>query len=306
MSNAFQTNAAAQVFLDRKPVHADRALSKLEAQIVQLEARVEEALAEPDSNGDRSPAKPEAVEIWGVPFSRLTLGQTLQHVDHLVAAGQPGYFITANLNYNMLTSQHPELRQVNDDAAFIVCDGMPMVWRSRWTDSPLPERVAGSELIYALTKWSAHKGHRIYFLGGAPGVAQAAADKLSARYPGLTVAGVHSPPFRPLDDQEHADLIDQIRSSKPDIVYVAMGQPKGEIWIAENYRAIGAPVCVQIGASFDFVAGGVARAPRWIQRAGLEWCYRMAQEPRRLAGRYWQNGKFLLRALWQETPFAGR
>ncbi|QDV71056.1 Putative N-acetylmannosaminyltransferase [Rosistilla carotiformis] len=301
MSNAIESGASANVFLNRKPVCADRALSKLETQIVELEERVEAALAEMETIPAGPPAKPEAVKIWGVPFSRLTLGQTLQHVDRLIAARQPGYFITANLNYNMLTAQHPPLRQVNDDAAFIVCDGMPMVWRSRWTNRPLPERVAGSELIYALTQWSAHKNRRIYFLGGAPGVAQAAADKLSARYPGLIVAGVHSPPFRPLSEQEHADLIEQIRSAEPDIVYVAMGQPKGELWIAENYRAIGAPVCVQIGASFDFVAGGVARAPRWLQRAGLEWCYRMLQEPRRLARRYWHNGMFLLKALSQES-----
>ncbi|QDS90359.1 Putative N-acetylmannosaminyltransferase [Rosistilla ulvae] len=306
MSKAIESGASADVFLNRKPACADRALSKLETQIVELEARVEAALADTETIPNGPPAKPEAVEIWGVPFSRLTLGQTLQHVDGLIAAGRPGYFITANLNYNMLTSQHPQLRQVNDNASFIVCDGMPMVWRSQWTDRPLPERVAGSELIYALTQWSAHKGHRIYFLGGAPGVAQAAADKLSDRYPGLTVAGVHSPPFRPLSDREHAELIEEIRGSQPDIVYVAMGQPKGELWIAENYQQIGAPVCVQIGASFDFVAGGVARAPRWIQRAGLEWCYRMLQEPRRLARRYWHNAAFLLRSLRQESLDAVR
>lgn len=299
-TDATESDASVSPFLNRKSGCADVALSKLESQIVELEARVEAALADEEPSTQQPPQRPETVEVWGVPFSRLTLGQTLQHVDRLIAAGQPGYFITANLNYNMLTAQHPELRQVNEDASMIVCDGMPMVWRSQWSAQPLPERVAGSELIYALTKWAAHKGHRIYFLGGAPGVAQAAADKLSARYPGLIVAGVHSPPFRPLDTHEHAALIDQIRSSKPDIVYVAMGQPKGELWIAENYRQIGAPACVQIGASFDFVAGGVARAPQWIQRAGLEWCYRMLQEPQRLASRYWHNGVFLLQSLWHE------
>ena len=291
---------SAQQYLKREPRDSDVALSKLEAQIAHLEARVEEALADPMDIDDSILHKPDAVTIWGVPFSRLTLEETLQHVERLIQNRQPGYFITANLNYNMLTYRHPELRQVNDDAAFIVCDGMPIVWRSRFTTRPLPERVAGSELIYAITQWAAHHGHRIYFLGGAPGVAQSASDQLAARYPGLQIAGVCSPPFRPLSDDEQQEILADIRATAPDIVYVAFGQPKGELWMAKNYKRIGAPVCVQIGASFDFVAGGVARAPMWVQKVGFEWCYRLLQEPRRLVGRYWQNAVFLLRSLSQE------
>ncbi len=197
----------------------------------------------------------------------------------------------------MLTEQCPELRRINQDAGFIVCDGMPMVWRSRYTKRPLPECVAGSELIYALTKWAAVKGHRVFFLGGAPGVARAAADKLVRRYPGLQVAGVECPPFRPLTDEEEADLLARIRHAQPDILYVALGQPKGELWLAKHYRHTGAKVSVQLGASFDFVAGGVARAPLWIQKAGLEWAYRLSQEPHRLARRYGDNAIFLMKAL---------
>jgi len=297
-------------FLNRKPRQPDRQLAELEAQIAELEARVDAALdcCEPgpmDGPGEAAsktpPPKPASITIWGVPFSYLTLGDTLRQVDRLIEWGRPTYFITANLNYNMLTERHPELRLVNDNAAFIVCDGIPMVWYSRWLGKPLPERVAGSELIYALTKWASRKGHRIYFLGGAPGVAQSAADRLSQRYPGLQVAGVEAPPFRPLSAAEEGDLIARIREAKPDIVYVALGQPKGELWIARNCERIGAPLCVQLGASFDFVAGGVARAPRWLQRAGLEWFHRMCQEPQRLTGRYCRNGLFLLRSLLRQT-----
>ncbi|MEZ6087025.1 MAG: WecB/TagA/CpsF family glycosyltransferase [Pirellulaceae bacterium] len=301
MSHATSASTATNVFLKRKPRNSEATLTKLQRQITRLESLVDQAISEPTVCCDVPPAKPEAVTVWGVPFSRLTLGQTLQHVERLIQHGEPGYFITANLNYNMLTSQHSQLRRVNDEASFIVCDGMPMVWRSRWTGRPLPERVAGSELIYALSKWAAHKGHRIYFLGGAPGVAQAAADKLKSRYPGLQVAGVYSPPFRELTEGEQSAMLDQIRNSRPDIVYIAFGQPKGELWMSEHFREINAPVCVQIGASFDFVAGGVARAPVWIQKIGLEWFYRLCQEPRRLTGRYLRNLKFLARVTAQEA-----
>ena len=292
-----QTEKIQNEFVDRQVKTTDKSLQKLEEQIADLDAKVDGLLSEYVFEPGPQPAKPEETMVWGVPFSRLTFGETLQHIDKLIASRQPGYFITANLNYNMLTDRHPELDEVNRNASFIVCDGMPMVWYSKLTGQPLPERIAGSELIYALSKWAAARGHRVFFLGGAPGIAQAAADQLTERYPGLQVVGVESPPYRPLSDQEKQDLLDRISESKPDIVFVALGQPKGEKWIAENYETIGAPVCVQIGASFDFVAGGVSRAPKWIQSIGMEWFYRMAQEPKRLVGRYFSNLLFLMKAV---------
>ncbi len=283
-----------QAYLDRQAADPEKALSRLETQVAVLERRVELALAD-ESSFSRPPfVKPPQVTIWGVPFSRLTLAETLRHIDALIAAGRPSYFITANLNYNMLTARHPELAAVNQHAAMILCDGMPMVWWSRLTTTPLPERVAGSELIYALSQWAARKGYRIYFLGGAPGVAQAAANKLRERYPDLQVAGVDCPPFRPLTREEEAALTQRIRASRAEIVYLALGQPKGEQWMARLQGQMGSAVCVQLGASFDFVAGGVPRAPIWIQKIGLEWAFRLVQEPRRLAGRYQNNGRFML------------
>lgn len=310
MNTLTQEKTEADTFIKRKTRAADSALAKLELQIAELDRRVEQALQEEGIQVASEPApeplaktqppvKPDDVMIWGVPFSYLTLAETLQHIDRLIAHRQAGYFITANLNYNMLTDQHPELKEVNDNASFIVCDGMPMVWFSRLLKRPLPERIAGSELIYALNHWAARKGHRVFFLGGAPGVAQAAADKLAERYPGLQVAGVESPPFRPLSEQENEELIARIRATNPDIVYVAFGQPKGELWMANNYQKIDA-VCVQLGASFDFVAGGVARAPMWVQKIGMEWFYRLSQEPGRMIGRYCRNFLFLFKAVLRD------
>ena len=182
---------------------------------------------------------------------------------------------------------------------------MPAVWWSRWLGQPLPERVAGSELIYAISQWASVKGYRIFFVGGAPGVGQRAADCLQQRYPELQVAGVVSPPYRALTATEETELIQQIRDAGTDILYLAMGQPKGEKWLARNRQRLGVPVSVQLGASFDFVAGGVRRAPLWLQRAGLEWLYRLLQEPRRLAGRYAQNLRFLFWAVARDLCRTG-
>lgn len=283
--------------------HSD-ALAKLENQIRQLDQQVDALFSdlEPSPQPDSVP-KPDSVKIWGVPFSYLGLGDTLVHIDQRIASGQPGYFITANLNYCMLTERHPELRAVNDRAAFILCDGMPIVLRSRFESRPLPERVAGSELIYALTKFAAHRRYRIFFLGGGPGVAEKASHNLQQRYPGFEIAGLEAPDFRTITDTEEHALLERIRASRPDIVYVALGQPKGEMWIAQHFQQIGAPATVQLGASFDFVAGGVPRAPRWIQKCSIEWFYRFYQEPRRLGPRYVRNGLFLAKAICRDLFF---
>src|SRR5204862_860380 len=137
---------------------------------------------------------------------------------------KPRYFITANLHYAMLTATDPRLPPVNEAAAFIVADGMPLVWASRWRAAQLPERVAGSDLVPALCERASQRGYRVFFLGGAPGVGAEAARRLSARFPGLQVAGVESPPFRALSAEENAVLVARIRDARPDILLVAFGQ----------------------------------------------------------------------------------
>ncbi|MEZ6114158.1 MAG: WecB/TagA/CpsF family glycosyltransferase [Pirellulaceae bacterium] len=263
-------------------------------QLETLDARVRLLVEECGPAGElpvRMP--PETTRVWGVPFARVTLESTLSQIERLVAARRPSFFITANLNYAMLTAERPELRRLNEQAAFIVADGMPIVWRSRWSANPLPERVAGSELIYAISNLAATRGFRLFLLGGGPGVAEQTAERLVARYPGLQIVGTECPPFRPLSDDEDEALCQRIRDARPDLLFVAFGQPKGELWLAERLERLQVPVSVQLGASFDFVAGQVDRAPRWIQRLGLEWLHRIGQDPRRLAPRYAKNIAFL-------------
>jgi N-acetylglucosaminyldiphosphoundecaprenol N-acetyl-beta-D-mannosaminyltransferase len=243
------------------------------------------------TNAEEAGVRP--VWVWGLPLAPLTFQQTLEKVDQLIKAGRPSYFITANLNYAMLTAQDARLQAVNQGAAFILADGMPLVWASRWRPERLPERVAGADLVPALCERAARQGHRVFFLGGPPGVAEEAARILRERWPQLQIVGTAAPPFRDLSAEESSRLLASIRDARPDLLFIAFGQPKGELWMAEHCRTLGVPVCVQIGGSFNFITGTVRRAPRWLQRLGGEWGYRLYREPR-LALRYAQNARFLV------------
>lgn len=238
---------------------------------------------------------PSPIRVWGLPLAPLTRAGASRAVADLIDAGRPSFFITANAHYAMVSHGDPGQRAVNEEAAFVLADGAPLVWASRWRRTPLPERVAGSDLIYDLCEQASRRGDRVFFLGGPPGVAAEAAEQLQRRFPGLVVAGVECPPFRPLTEAEEDALIDRIRGSSPDLLFVAFGQPKGERWIRTHLQRLGVPACVQVGASFEFVAGKVRRAPRWVQRIGMEWAWRIGTDPVRLGPRYARNAAFLLR-----------
>jgi N-acetylglucosaminyldiphosphoundecaprenol N-acetyl-beta-D-mannosaminyltransferase len=240
---------------------------------------------------------PHPVWVWGLPLTPLTRSETLDLVARMINERRPRFFVTANLHYSMLTDRDPRLRAVNERAAFIVADGMPLVWASRFGAIPLPERVAGADLVPALCERAAAAGHRVFFLGGEAGIAEEAARRLTERFPGLQVAGTEAPPFRPLTAGENEVLIARVRAARPDLLFVAFGQPKGEFWLVRHHEALGVPVSVQIGASLDFVAGRARRAPRWLQRLGMEWLYRLWREPGRLVRRYAENLIFLGRML---------
>jgi N-acetylglucosaminyldiphosphoundecaprenol N-acetyl-beta-D-mannosaminyltransferase len=251
-------------------------------------------------------APPQSVDVWGVPFATFTFQQTLDEVERLIRRGQPSYFTTVNLHTAMLAHRDASFREILRQAAFNLADGMPLVWASRWREKRIPERVTGADIFPGLCELAARKGYRIFLLGGAPGVADRAAQNLRVRFPALQIAGVEVPPFRPLSAEEHAALVGRIRAARPHLLFVAFGQPKGEIWLHQNCQALGVPVSVQIGATLDFIAGRVPRSPRWLQRLGLEWAYRLYQEPGRLFMRYAHNATFLLRMLARDAASLGR
>jgi N-acetylglucosaminyldiphosphoundecaprenol N-acetyl-beta-D-mannosaminyltransferase len=254
---------------------------------------------------DRSPwIQPPRCDVWEVPFDQLTLPQAVNKIAELIQRGAPSYVITANLNYVMLHHRDESMWDVTRDASLILADGQPIVLRSRMGGDPLPQRVAGSEMIYSLAQRAADQGWGIYFLGGMPGVAATCAERLTQLYPGLKVAGVESPPYRELTADEQNEQDARIRDSGAKLLLVAFGQPKGEQWIHQHYQRLGVPVSIQLGASFDFIAGTATRAPAFFQKSGMEWAYRMLSDPQRLVPRYWSNATFLAGALihdWKRT-----
>ncbi len=240
---------------------------------------------------------PETTDVWNTPFSILDMAGTLKLAEEIIRARKPEYFVTANLNYLMLVENCPQLIDVNRKAAAVLADGHPIVLRSRFGVNPLPCRVAGSDLILELAAMCADRGYRMFLLGAAEGVAAKAASELQKRNPKLQIVGTYSPPFRPLTKAETDDMIVQVNRSGTDVLLIAFGQPKGELWIAEHLPQLTVPLSIQLGASFDFLAGTAKRAPKAWQRLGLEWMYRALSDPKRLGPRYAANIGFLLRQL---------
>jgi N-acetylglucosaminyldiphosphoundecaprenol N-acetyl-beta-D-mannosaminyltransferase len=236
----------------------------------------------------------EPVWVWGVPFMPLTLAETAETVSTLIEKGHPTFFITANTHYTMLTRENPDLKIVNARAAFIVADGAPLVWAARRRSVPLPERVAGSDLIFTLSELAAQRGYRLFFAGGTPGVAEEAARQLTARYPGLQVVGTAAPSFHRPTADDYSKLRAQIIETRPHLLIVAASMPHGERWLSTHLKDLGVPVGVNLGASIDFAAGRFNRAPRWMQKFGLEWAFRLMLEPGRLSSRYARNAQFIL------------
>ncbi len=237
------------------------------------------------------------VKVFGLPCAKVTQAETLDLVDRFILERSPRLIITANLHFAMLSQVSPILRWLNRKADLVLADGMPLVWASRLKGRAgrLPERVTGADLVPALCERAADLGHRVYFLGGADGVAEEAVRRLTEKSPDLNVVGIDAPHFARLTLAEREDVVQRIRTARPDLLFVALGQPKGELWLAENLEKLGVPVNIQIGASLDFLAGRVKRAPVWIQRIGMEWFWRLASEPGRLFSRYLSNAIFLVR-----------
>jgi N-acetylglucosaminyldiphosphoundecaprenol N-acetyl-beta-D-mannosaminyltransferase len=240
--------------------------------------------------------------ILGVLFHPLGLHEAVAEVDRMIESGQPNYIVTANVDFLVQARKDLELRRILLDASLVLCDGTPLVWISRLLGNALPERVAGSDLAPVLLQQAAQKGHRVFFLGGEPQVTSKAVSVLEKEYQGLKIAGYYSPPFQTLLEMDHEDIAGRIRAVAPDVVLVSFGCPKAEKWMAMHYQSLGVPVMIGVGGTIDFLAGEKRRAPRWMQRSGTEWLFRVLQEPKRLASRYakdfWRFLPAVARQVW--------
>ena len=245
-------------------------------------------------------SNPDSVAVLGVPFNNVTLDEAVNIIEEKIDGGGFHQVATANVDFLMHAIHDQELRDILCSCSLVVPDGMPILWSARLMGSRLKERVCGIDLVPRLAELSARRDYSIYLLGAGEKSSQRAAEVLEQRYPGLRIAGRYSPPVRPLDQMNHEEILRRIEIARPDILLVAFGNPKQEKWLSMHRNRLRVPVSIGIGGSLDMIAGKVARAPRWMQKSGMEWFFRAAQEPRRLVGRYISDALTLGRYLPQQ------
>lgn len=226
------------------------------------------------------------VNILGVGISAITMPQAVNQVAQWIDNRTCHYISVCTVHTVMECQRNERMRRAVNAAGLATPDGMPLVWLSRWWGHCPVTRVYGPDLMLALCRLSVERGYSHYFYGGAAGVPELLAKNLQQRFPGLKVAGGYSPPFRPLTPDEETQIITQINQAAPDIIWVGLGTPKQDLWMAAHRHQLTAPVLIGVGAAFDFHTGRIPQAPRWMQQNGLEWLFRLWQEPRRLWYRY--------------------
>ncbi|MBF6590205.1 MAG: WecB/TagA/CpsF family glycosyltransferase [Ktedonobacterales bacterium] len=226
------------------------------------------------------------VALLSARVDRLDLRDLDAWIEAFISSGQPHQIVTANLDFLALARKRPAFADVLSAADLVLCDGKPLQWAARLQGRDIPARLTGTDLLLRTAALSATHGYRLFLLGAAPGVAEAAARRLGELVPGVVVAGCYTPPMGAFDQSEDQRMVTMIRAAHADALFVALGAPRQDEWIAAHLDELGVPLCAGVGAVFDFLAGTARRAPAWMQRTGLEWCYRMAREPGRLWRRY--------------------
>lgn len=254
-------------------------------------------LTEPRTVGEL-PGSIARIDVLGVGISALTMDLAASEMTRWIGAGEQHYVCITGVHGVMESQSDPELLAIHNASGLTTPDGMPMVWCGHRAGVADMERVYGPDLMLEVCARAARAGWRMYFYGGAEGVPETLAARLSERFPGLVVAGTHSPPFRALSEAEVAAEVDMINAAGPDVVWVGLSTPKQERWMASRVGRLHAAVLVGVGAAFDMHAGNLRQAPRWMQRSGLEWLFRLVMEPKRLWKRYLSNNpRFVLRIL---------
>ncbi|HAG06973.1 MAG TPA: glycosyltransferase [Peptococcaceae bacterium] len=230
------------------------------------------------------------IVLLGAPVDAVTLEEAVERAAAFIREGGPHQVLTLNPEYLYRALREPHLMEIVRRAALVTADGVGIVWAARMLGQPVPERVTGIDLMTALAARAAREGWRVFLLGASPGVAEAAAAKLAARFPGFQVAGAHHGYFAPEDEPK---LLQRINAARPDVLFVALGAPKQEVWIARNLNTLRVPVVMGVGGSFDVLAGRVKRAPAVLRRLHLEWLGRLVYEPRR-----WRRMLVLPKFVW--------
>lgn len=236
----------------------------------------------------------ERVNVLGIGISVINLETALAAIADAVRQKRKGYICVTGVHGVMEAQSDEKFRRILNQAFLCTPDGMPMVWMGRIRGHREMRRVYGPDLMLDVCTWSETNPCRHFFFGGGEGVADALAWKLEARFPKMQIVGRFTPPFRPLNPAEEIELREKIRAAQPDIVWVGLSTPKQEKFMAEYLPKLDTTLMIGVGAAFDFHAGRVRQAPRWMQRSGLEWFHRLCAEPRRLAGRYLKNNPLFI------------
>lgn len=220
-------------------------------------------------------------------INNLTMPETIAAIEQMIADNKKSYVVAINVDVVMKIENDPYLKQVVDNADMVLVDGKPLVWISKLHGKPLKAKISGSDLVPLLCDVATKKGYSIFIIGGKDGIAEQAKRKLEEKLPGIQIVGTYAPPFGFEKDEKELDKINQMISEvHPDLLIACFGCPKQEKWIYENISKYDAKVSVCAGATVDFLAGNVNRAPRWMSEHGLEWFYRFLQEPKRMFKRY--------------------
>jgi N-acetylglucosaminyldiphosphoundecaprenol N-acetyl-beta-D-mannosaminyltransferase len=235
-----------------------------------------------------------SITIMDTRIDNLTMGAVLGQIEKLVACSTPSHIITANVDHLMVIREYPDNAEIYRKAALVVPDGVPLLWAARFLGTPLQERINGTDLMEKTCELAAKRNFSVFLLGALAGVAECTASNLQERFPGLIVAGTYSP-YRGFenDADENKKIVSMLRETKPNILFTSLGFPKGIKWIGRHLSACCVPLVIEVGASFNFISGRMKRAPRWMQKYGFEWFWRLIHEPRRLWKRY----------LFNDSPF---
>lgn len=219
--------------------------------------------------------------------NNVDMKETVGAIESMIKDGEKHYVVAINVDVVMKIEEDAYLKEITDNADMVLVDGKPLIWISKWHKRPVKAKISGSDLVPILCKVAAKKGQTIFIIGGKDGIADQAKKKLEEKHPGIKVVGTYAPPFGFEKDEKELDKINEmISEAHPDLLIACFGCPKQEKWIYENYQKYDAKVSVCAGATVDFLAGNVNRAPKWMSEHGFEWFYRFLQEPKRMFKRY--------------------
>lgn len=240
----------------------------------------------------------ERIRLLNIDVDNLTIKEAINKIDKLILSKRPSYVVTPNVDHVIKLETDHEFRNVYKDADLILTDGMPLVWISKLLSKPIKEKVSGSDLFPKVCELAAIKGYKVFLLGAAEGVALKAAENLKNKFNGLNIVGTYSPSYGFENKKEEIQkIVNLINEAKPDILAVGLGAPKQEKFIYQFKKRLNVPVSLAIGASIDFEAGNIKRAPLVIQNLGMEWFYRFLKEPRRLFKRYFIDDMKIIKLL---------